>query len=284
MLMRITHMKDVYQLEKVIDESLLKRVGELLQNDKLEIDNRNRHHQSRINYYDRLGKVLSTIHRYVKTDSSIHIGDFGCAQGNLALLLAESGFRVTAVDRNSDFISYAKYKYEFGRVNWLCVGIEEMESEMEPQSLHFAVVGELIEHCAYPEDILSIIANFVRPGGYMMVTTPNGSSLCSKVPPFSLFKSRESRAVLQRRQFGHSGSSHLFHFKLKDIASITPPGFEIVEEGYLGGSVLIDLYLAWPFLLLPPTFLEMFVRAFCNIPIAGRLSCNNIYTLMVKRT
>ncbi|NVM22218.1 MAG: methyltransferase domain-containing protein [Desulfobacterales bacterium] len=276
-------MKDAYRLENVLDKSLLKGAGEVLQNDKLEIDNRNRHHRSRINYYDRIDKILSTIHRCVETGSSIHIGDFGCAQGNLALLLAESGFRVTAVDRNSDFISYAKCKYEFGRVNWICAGIEEMESEMEPESLHFAVVGELIEHCAYPEDILTRIAHFVRPNGYIMVTTPNGSSLYSKVPPFSLFKTRESRGVLQSRQFGHSGSSHLFHFKLKDIASITPSGFEIVEEGYLGGSIWIDLYLAWPFLLLPPTILQMFARGFCSIPIVNRLSCNNIYTLMVKR-
>lgn len=276
-------MRDVFWLEDVLDESLLKGARELVQNDRLEIDNRNRHHRFRINYYDRIGKILSTIHRCVRTDSSVHIGDFGCAQGNLALLLAESGFWVTAVDRNSDFISYAKCKYEFGRINWLCADIEKMELEMEPESLHFAVAGELIEHCAYPEDILARIAHFVRLGGYIMVTTPNGSCLYSKASPFSFFNSRASRAVLQSLQFGHSGSSHLFHFKLKDIASITPPGFEIVEEGYLGGSAWIDLYLAWPFLLLPPTFLQMFVRGFCNIPIVRRLSCHNIYALMVKR-
>jgi 2-polyprenyl-3-methyl-5-hydroxy-6-metoxy-1,4-benzoquinol methylase len=40
--------------------------------------------------------------------------DLGCAQGNLALLLAEEGYSCCAVDLRPEFLAYAGLKYERG--------------------------------------------------------------------------------------------------------------------------------------------------------------------------
>jgi len=41
--------------------------------------------------------------------------DVGCAQATLALMLAEKGYDVTAVDLRKKFIEYAKTRYTHGR-------------------------------------------------------------------------------------------------------------------------------------------------------------------------
>lgn len=41
--------------------------------------------------------------------------DLGCAQGNVALLLAEAGLEAWAVDLRSEFLEYAGRKYERGK-------------------------------------------------------------------------------------------------------------------------------------------------------------------------
>ena len=52
--------------------------------------------------------------------------DMGCAQGNIATLLAEQGFETVALDLNQDFLNYAKKKREFGDISYICASALEL--------------------------------------------------------------------------------------------------------------------------------------------------------------
>ncbi len=45
--------------------------------------------------------------------------EIGCAQANMSLLLAESGYDCTACDIDADAIAYGRKKFEHGSMNWV---------------------------------------------------------------------------------------------------------------------------------------------------------------------
>src|ERR1700674_5506413 len=53
-------------------------------------------------------------------EECLDILDVGCAQGTLALLLAEKGHRVCAMDIRQQFLDYAKTRYEKGDITFIC--------------------------------------------------------------------------------------------------------------------------------------------------------------------
>src|SRR5207342_664659 len=52
-------------------------------------------------------------------DEPLSVLDVGCAQGTLALLLAERGHHVTAVDIRPQFLDYAKSRHTHGDIRFL---------------------------------------------------------------------------------------------------------------------------------------------------------------------
>ena len=80
----------------------------------------------------------------------LEILDVGCAQGTLALLLAERGHRVTAVDLRADFLQYAQSRHTHGDVRFLQANALE---EDIPGQYDLVFANQLIEHLVYPGGI-----------------------------------------------------------------------------------------------------------------------------------
>ena len=131
----------------------------IMECDLIEIDNVDLHNPIRLNYLDRLRLCLNIIQSKFPDPKDISIGDFACAQGNIGLSLAELGYNVFAVDINPVFINYSKKKYEKGNIQWIVSEISDLT--IKPDSLDVVIIGELIEHCAYPEEIIKKILEFV---------------------------------------------------------------------------------------------------------------------------
>jgi len=93
-------------------------------------------------------------------------------------------------------------------------------------------VGELIEHCAYPEKIIEKILEHIRPGGLLILTTPNGARarIKAKLPTFKEVLIREQREIFEERQFGPNGRHHLFSFNLEEIKYIVPRNAKLVKK------------------------------------------------------
>lgn len=69
------------------------------------------------------------------------------------------------------------------------------------------VCTELIEHVAHPVELLRHLRSLLRPGGHLILTTPNGLFLGSRLPTFSEVASFDE---LESRQFLPDSDGHLF--------------------------------------------------------------------------
>jgi SAM-dependent methyltransferase len=198
----------------------------------------------------------------------------------MSLLLAEKGYTVTAVDQDANFLEYSQLKYEKGNIQWVQANFSDENIPIEPVDV--AILGEIIEHCAYPEKIIENILSYVKPGGICIITTPNGNRIKAQLPSFRQVLREYSRDTLARRQFGPDGSDHLFLFTLKEARSIIPQQTQLLGCGYLGGSILIHAssiaLLAW----FRPRIIKKMIRFLAGIPVINRRTFHNFYLIFKK--
>ena len=268
-------MKSVQQIEAFLSEKFRK----LIEADKREIDNSILFHHGRLNYVDRLNKMTEVLLKKYGGILGVRVADVGCCQANLSMLLAEKGFDVTAIDINPDFLEYAKMKYEKGNIKWVRGNFDSLKME---GLFDVIILGEIIEHCAYPEDFLKKASEYLKDGGMLLVTTPNAKMFMNNLPTFGSLRKREDRTFLEKRQFGPDGEDHLFLFTLSDLKLIIPKGIKLEESGFLGGTVLINKR-TYPLLkILPKGWPEKLERLIAGIPLLNYFICHGIYAVYRK--
>jgi 2-polyprenyl-3-methyl-5-hydroxy-6-metoxy-1,4-benzoquinol methylase len=269
-------MKTVQQIENALPDKLRK----LAAFDKREIDNPDLYAHARLNYLDRWYKLLEILKRKYPQAAGICVADIGCGQGNLSLALAELGFKVTAVDIDPDYLEYARLKQERGDVQWVRGNFDELDLN---SGFDIIILGELIEHCAYPEDFVQKALRYLKPSGILLITTPNASMFRNTLPTFGKLRAREARKFLEERQFGPDGCDHLFLFKLSEIKYILPSTTRLEETGYLGGTVLINRHTEFLLRWLPVRWAEKVERLVAATPLLNRLTCHGIYAVIRNR-
>ena len=148
--------------------------------------------------------ILAVINQYVPKNGSLL--EFGCGTGNLANLVAKNEYNVFGVDISEKFIAYAQETY----------GVED-------QSLKFQVVGfgplpfddnrfdciytcAVLEHCYEVDKIVQDLHRLLKPGGFLIIATPNILS------PFTRFSFLIKRLTGERKRF-HLYGSPTFFFK-----------------------------------------------------------------------
>jgi glycosyltransferase involved in cell wall biosynthesis/SAM-dependent methyltransferase len=99
--------------------------------------------------------------------------DVGCGTGvMLTLPLASLGYRVTGVDLHADSIAAASALNPYPHAAFLCGAPEAL---LERETRYDAVVAsEVLEHTADPLAFLRSLRGLLRPGGILVLTTPNG--------------------------------------------------------------------------------------------------------------
>jgi 2-polyprenyl-3-methyl-5-hydroxy-6-metoxy-1,4-benzoquinol methylase len=157
----------------------------------------------------------------------LNILDIGCAQATLALLLAERGHRVSAVDIRQSFLDYAASRYEKGEVNFICGNAMEVDLG-ERFDLIFA--NQIIEHLVYPLEFTKHLARRLNRGGRLVVTTPNGDYVKNSLPSYSELG---DPSQYYYRQFTADGDGHFFAYRAEELRSIfQQAGLERVEVRY----------------------------------------------------
>lgn len=153
--------------------------------------------------------------------------DVGCAQGTLALLLAERGRNVTGVDIREAFLDYARKRYESGDVRFVAANIFDRPS----LGLFDLVFGnQIIEHLVYPADFFRTLASYVRVGGVLVVSTPNHDYFRSSLPTFTELGDPRQH---EHRQFSAGGGDHFFAYTEEELRSAAErAGLKVLEIIY----------------------------------------------------
>ena len=188
---------------------------------------------SRRLYMARFEIVLQTVKAWCeslgKTPRDMTILDVGCAQGNFSLTLAEQGFQVFAVDLQLSFLRYMRLKYETGKLHRINASLEALPVR---GPFDIVLVGEVIEHVAYPDILLQNMSRLLDPSGCLILTTPSGDRLLTGMPTLSQV---QDRAALAAKQFQPDADGHLYlltRYELETEAQ--KAGLKIVHHRYFG--------------------------------------------------
>lgn len=148
------------------------------------------------------------------TDSRLDILDVGCAQGTLALLLAERGHDVCAVDIRQQFLDYAATRYQKGKVRFVCGNVLEMRFD---QSFDLIFANQIVEHLVYPEEFTQRLVERLKPSGRLVMTTPNWNYFKNRLPSYTELGEVEQYAD---RQFTADGDGHFFAYRDGELKQI----------------------------------------------------------------
>jgi 2-polyprenyl-6-hydroxyphenyl methylase/3-demethylubiquinone-9 3-methyltransferase len=178
-------------------------------------------------YASRRARALELVRQVAEPGARVL--DVAAAQGNFSLTLAEAGFRVTWNDLREELIDYVKLKHESGELHFLPGQILELPPPEPPFDV--VVATEVIEHVAHPDEFLRKLATFVRPGGHLVMTTPNGRFLRNDRPRFSEFA---DPSVFESKQFAPDGDGHIFLLHPDEVRTLAArAGLEVVELSVL---------------------------------------------------
>jgi 2-polyprenyl-3-methyl-5-hydroxy-6-metoxy-1,4-benzoquinol methylase len=95
--------------------------------------------------------------------------DAGCSTGYLAEQLVQRGSTVTGLE----FDVAAAHAAERFCDRVLVGDVEQMELPLEPESYDVLLCGDIIEHLREPTAAMARLHPFVRPGGLLVLSTPN---------------------------------------------------------------------------------------------------------------
>lgn len=96
-------------------------------------------------------------------------GDVGCSSGYLARPLAASGARVVGLEVDAAAAAEARRICE----QVLVGDVESMELPFAPASFDVVVCGDVLEHLRDPGATLARLRPVLRPGGRLVLSTPN---------------------------------------------------------------------------------------------------------------
>src|SRR6267142_1447556 len=98
-------------------------------------------------------------------------------------MLAERGVCVELLDTRAMSIEYARARYGRGAVAFH-VGF--LSETMPPDNdFNLVTCTEVLEHVPMPSELLLALKRKLRPGGAILLTTPNGGYLLAGLPTFA---------------------------------------------------------------------------------------------------
>lgn len=227
-------------------------------------------------YRERWRRTLALVKRAAPPPAKVL--DVAAAQGNFSLALAELGYDVTWNDLRADLADYVRLKHERGTVHYAPGNAFELGFR---ECFDIVLITKVIEHVAHPDQFLANVAQMVRPGGHIVMTTPNGAYFRNPLPRFS---DHPDPSVFESAQFQPDSDGHIFLLHEDEVRSLAnQAGLDVVEidvfanpltNGHVKTSALLRA--------LPPGAVRAIERISGALPLRARLH-TSLAALLRKR-
>lgn len=184
----------------------------------------------------------------------LRILDFGCGTGeHVTGPLAQSGYQVVGFDSHEASIAEARRRFPLPNLEFTTTSITD-------QRFDAIICSEVLEHLEQPAKLLIELSRLLRPGGVLVVTTPNGLGSYEMLCSLERFLTRTGihgffRRLLSREPESASGlgflnreSVHAQFFRRKELEKMFQrTGFEVIDRRArtLFCGPYVDLLFRW---------------------------------------
>jgi len=96
--------------------------------------------------------------------------DLGCGNGAVTSAVKFGGYEVTGIDGSPDGIKLAKES--FPNIPFHCASLDDVLEPAVGSEFDLAYSVEVIEHLYYPRNLFRRARELVKPGGYLILSTP----------------------------------------------------------------------------------------------------------------
>ncbi len=88
---------------------------------------------------------------------------------------------------------------------------------------------DVIEHVAHGDKFLTQLRKFLKPGGHLLLTTPNGSNYRNKLPTHSQIR---DFTALEAKQFKPDADGHIFLYTKEELEKVAQAAGFAAERWY----------------------------------------------------
>lgn len=188
----------------------------------------------------RVNRLLSDLQRAAPAPAAVF--EPGCGNGFISFLASRLGYEVTATDGWQP----ADREELFRRADVYC--FKSNLNDLDPwpfvsdESFDVVLFGEVFEHLLnQPFGILREIRRVLRPGGTLLLTTPNPSTLGNAVRVLldrqSMWGTRDFACSpkIQGGEIIDNGDIHYHEYRSAELREfLTLAGFQVEFHGYVG--------------------------------------------------
>lgn len=154
-----------------------------------------------LNYLAKSEDVYWAIKTFLskKNKKNLKVLEIGCGFGYLTYALAKSGYTIKGVDISQHAIDQAKQRYGD---HYVCCNVNDMEGQYD-----VLILTEVVEHIPDIKEFFGALYNLLKPGGEIVLTTPNKSFYPkdilweSEAPPVHLWWFSEESMIHLARHF-----------------------------------------------------------------------------------
>jgi len=146
--------------------------------------------------------------------------EIGCGNGTLAKAIADHGMKIAGLDPSESGIENARKILPESK--FYCMNVYDDPARIENNDLDAVVAAEVIEHLFRPRALLRFAHAKLRPGGFLLLTTPYHGYLKNLALSF-----------LDKWDFHHAPQTDGGHIKFWSRRSLTrvlqKENFEVVD-------------------------------------------------------
>ena len=227
-------------------------------------------------------QMVEDVTAHLTPPESHHVLDVGCFNGYISYLFRRLGYRVTG----ADMMDYSERReiFDANDIGFVLANFNSLEPmpDVADDTFDAVILAQVIEHILnHPLGFVAELARVTRPGGLLIVTTPQPASIMNA---WRLLKGHwsmwgtEDFMRLPKFENGEVISHPEIHYReflsRELVGMIEAAGYEVLEARYLGLGVASE-QAAWKRLVKS--------NAVTRWLMTKRLFASNQYVLARKR-